>query len=312
MASGGSSKSTTKDITPQDLVEFRGGLEQQIFNLLNSSFGLYDPSLGNMPEAGGSGGTTPGSVFTDSGDTSRSRGTLARRATIAQLLSGGRSADSPTVPGNATPAFSDIAKLFTAGITEGETAQLENVRGLAGITDAETAAFAALSDTLRGKFLNPNDPTLLGYIEAAQRPLREQNASDQNAARALFTRAGGQNIQSSSPYAAAFADLQGSFYNSLKDTAAQILYPAFQSERQNQMAATQLAPQLAASIAERNIRVLESEGLPRLIEQQGINNALQELDSRRQALAQTLAAAAGLARPVTGSNSSSTNVGILS
>jgi hypothetical protein len=309
MASGGSSTSKAKDITPADLVEFRGGTEQLIFNYLQSAFGLTDPSLGDAGQGGA------GSVPAGGGASDRQPdGLRAIFDKYAEAARGGKggSAATPTLPSNSTPAFSDIARLLTSAITPGEIAQLERVRGLAGTTGAEDAAFTNLTETLQGKYLDPNNPILQGYVEAAQRPLLRQNEVDQASARALFTRAGGQNIQSSSPYASAYANLQGSLYNALKDTASQILYPAFQSERQNQLASAQIAPQLAAAIAERNLKVLEAEGLPRLVGQKGIDNALAELDSRRNAISSALAAAAGLARPVTGSSSKSTNVGILS
>ena len=300
MAGGGSSKSKTRDITPQDLVAFRGGLEQIFFDLLGGGFGLSDPSL-NRPAAG----TAP----TAGGGERRTAGGLQFDDVLDAVLGGGGAtrggaADIPVSQGVGGPAFSDVARLLTAGLTGEESAQIDRIRQFGGISETERAAFRSLDETLAGRFLDPNNEVLQGFVEAAQRPIREQNARDQLDQRALFTRAG-QNIQSSSPFAAAFSDLQGSLYNSLKDTAAQILYPAFQSERENQLAAANLAPQLLGQIAQRNLQVLEAEGLPRLVAQQGIQNALSELDSRRSAVASALAAAAGLAQPVTGTSSRS-------
>ena len=247
--SGSSKSSSTRDITPKDIEQFRKGLE-----------GVYNTFL----SSGGAGG-----------------------ADVAALA-----------PDLASP------------VTGTEQGLLDRLLGYAGTSEAESAALSNLTATLRGDFLDPNNPTLQGYVEAAQRPILKQAQQAELSARSTFTRAG-QNIQSSSPYATAYADLQGSLFNALKDSAAQILYPAFQSERENQIAATNLAPQVLASIADRNLKILEAEGLPRLVSQQGITNALTEIDSRRDALAQALASAAGLAAPVTGTRSHAASGGIL-
>lgn len=321
MASGGSQKSKTRDITPEDLEAFRGGLEQIFFDVLGSGFGLSDPSLGGgaaptaagAPSGAGAAGSAAPSVSNSFADFLRNRGLFS--STGLNGYGGGPGGDS-TIPtpqsrGVGSPAFSDVAQLMAAPVTDEERAQIERIRGFAGISSAESAALSGLESTLRGDFLDPNNEVLQGYVAAAQRPIREQNERDVLAQRALFTRSG-QNIQASSPYAAAFSDLQGSLYSSLQDTAAQILYPAFRSERENQLTAAGLAPQILSQIAQRNLQVLEAEGLPRLVAQQGIQNALSELDSRRNAVASALAAAAGLARPVTGERSSGYNVGILS
>jgi hypothetical protein len=163
--------------------------------------------------------------------------------------------------------------------------------GAPGGTGAATDTY--INDVISGKYLNPNtNPFLDAYIQAAQR--QTQQALEQTLGRTLpgqFT-AAGQKIQpgSSSAFDRAAALAYGQGANALADIATNIGYNAYTGERTNQQQAVQLGQQQVQTV----ISNLQAQALPRLIQQYGLDQGLQEFNTRLQTLLQVLGVGAGV------------------
>ena len=196
---------------------------------------------------------------------------------------------------------------FTAPITDREQSFLDLAREQAQPSERAQNAFRVaqdqLSATAQGEFLSPDsNPFLQATIEAAQRPV-VQRFRDETLPRlrSQFTGAGQQvQPESSSPFDRAAALASRGLTQELGDISSQLAGQNFQRERSRQQAAANALPQQALQFEQGQLdqvlRGLESQALPRLIEQRGIDRGLEEFRRRTDALLQALNVAGGLAQ----------------
>lgn len=157
----------------------------------------------------------------------------------------------------------------TAPLHQLELQQLQQIPGQVN------AANPLLQQTLAGNFVNPqSNPFLNQYIRAAQRPTLE--GLTETLDRTLpgrFTQAG-QFVQpqGSSAFDRAAAIATRGAANAVGDIATNIGYNAYNSERQLQQQAIGLNQQQV----QQHIAALQAEALPRLIQQYGMDQGLQQ------------------------------------
>lgn len=209
------------------------------------------------------------------------------------------------------------AQRFAAPITEAERGALARIIGSNLIpSEQEFLTRSLLSRTLGGEFLSPeSNPFLRGAIETAQRPIRERAEEQRLANRALFTRSG-QRIDKSSPFARAQAIQQRGELNALGDVGTRIAFENLARERAIQAQAPIVTAEVLNAELARTTQALQAVALPRLIQQLGIDRALEEFQQRRDAILQAAAIAAGVTQPrlaqrgsrVTGEGSASVSV----
>jgi hypothetical protein len=179
---------------------------------------------------------------------------------------------------------------FVAPITQGEQTGLGAVSGAA--YDPNRAA--TLASTLRGDFLPggaASNPFLSSMVQMAQAPIL-QNLSN------LLTRdlpgrfvQAGQFTQpkGSGAFDRAAALAVGDTAGALGDVATKIYGDAYAQERGLQQQAIQLGQNEVDTLSKN----LQAQGLPRLIEDLGVERGLAEFTSRMQSLMQALQIAAG-------------------
>ena len=190
--------------------------------------------------------------------------------------------------GGGTPSGESI---FTAPITGLESqlvSQLGQGNPLLG------AAQGLLGDTLSGQFLDPqSNPFLLDTIRAAQRSTIE---GFQDVALPRFQRgfaAAGQNVGpgGSSAFDRAAAIATRGLTSTLGDIATNIAGQNFQAERGRQVQAISQVSELSSAEVNNTVQSLQAAALPRLIEQFGINQGVQEFNRRIDILLQALGVA---------------------
>lgn len=151
-----------------------------------------------------------------------------------------------------------------------------------------------LQKTLRGDFLPGqagSNPFLQSAITAAQRPTMDNLT--QVLGQTLpgrFTQ-GGHFVQpqGSSPFDMAAALATRGASQSMADIATNIASGAYTSERANQQQALNINSQDVQS----SIQALQAEALPRLIQQYGIDQGMEQFKTRIAAVLQALQAASG-------------------
>lgn len=176
-----------------------------------------------------------------------------------------------------------------------------------------------MRELLSGRTLDPStNPALQASIEAAQRPLIQQFEDQLGQSRADFTRAG-QMVQgqASSPFEEARGRLQTDLASEMGDVSTQLVSENLQQERDRQLQAAGLGSQAFEQARQGRIsaseraqdreltaaqstpgfertqveginQILEAQALPRLIEQQGREQGLQEFRRQQQTLLQAL------------------------
>lgn len=181
-------------------------------------------------------------------------------------------------------------------------------------TGAGSPTRGLLDSTLAGNFLpgQPGaNPFLDAAIRAAQRPTLE--GLTEVLSRTLpgrFT-AAGQFIQpntgpaggGSSAFDRAAAIATRGASNALADIATNISAGAYESERGRQTQAVQLNQQEVDT----TIKNLQAQALPRLIQENGIDRALQLFSQRTQSLLQLLQTLGGVTAPVVANQQQSTS-----
>lgn len=193
------------------------------------------------------------------------------------LLSGGQSNPIGGIPTYTGP--------FTAAVTPGEQTNLDRLQAM--FAPGPGSRQGLITDTISGKYLDPaSNPFLSDYIKMAQRPTME--ALTETLSRELpgrFT-AGGQFVQpqGSSAFDRAAALASRSAANAIGDIATKISTGAYEAERGRQTQAVQLGQQEVQTV----INNLQAQGLPRLIEQYGIDKGVEEFRNRLNALIQIL------------------------
>jgi hypothetical protein len=240
---------------------------------------------------------------------------------------------------------------FTAGVTGNENQLLQQIMGQATqggpnlgasqdllgqiLSGQQMGTGPAFMGTPGGVAQGEMNPFLQQAIEAAQRPLVE-NFQDivAPALRAQFTQAGQQIAgQGSSPFHMAAARAQSGLANAMGDIGANMAFQDFaqrqalgsqefqqlrglqsqehQQDRSRQLDAVAQSQGVERAQFEQLLAGLEAQALPRLVEQYGIDQGLEEFRRREQQLLAALQMAGGLAAPtpVTDSVSQGTSFG---
>lgn len=228
---------------------------------------------------------------------------------VLKSLFGGSDSKQKSVPVDTTPRelralrgpfVSTLTNLFQTGggpefqgplvadLTPNEAAVLQQ------LMQSGMGRQGLIEDTIAGRFLPGQEganPFLQAAIEAAQRPTLQ--GLEEVLSRTLpgrFTQAG-QFIQpqGSSAFDRAAAIASRGAADALADIATNMSFGAFESERNRQQQAIQLGQQEVDTM----IKNLQAQGLPRLIEDLGIERGLQEFQRRSETLIKALAIAAG-------------------
>ena len=214
---------------------------------------------------------------------------------------------SSLVRGGGTPEWTGP---FVAPITQGEQTALDATAGVANNSNRRQL----INDTLQGKYLpgaSGANPFVHEAIKAAQRPTFE--GLEEVLGRTLpgrFAQAGqltnpnrpGSGGGSSAFDRAAAIATRGAT-QAAADIATNISAGAYQQERQAQ----QQAIQLDQADVDTMTKNLQAQGLPRLIEDLGIERALAEFKSRTDNLIKALAVAAGAPIATVGQQSQQTS-----
>ena len=188
------------------------------------------------------------------------------------------------------------------------TAREESVLGKAVTAGTQNPFLASsnrlLEDTIAGRYVDPgSNPFLTAYIRASQRPLQQAFEESTLGDRATFTNAG-QNLNESSPYARARAIANRGLADAMGDVSTKIGTAVYDRERQIQAAAPTQASDLQTAELARNVQALSAAGLPRLIEEQGIERGLDIYKQRLAALQNILGLSVTATRPVVAQESS--------
>lgn len=198
---------------------------------------------------------------------------------------------------------------FTAGLSPEEGQLLGNAFGASTRSGLTDRARETMGRTIEGDFLSPeSNPFLQETIRAAQRPVIEQFQDvTLPRLRSQFTRAG-QSVQArpgpsgeglSSPFDEAVSRTSRGAMNALSDISTNIASQNFQQERSRQQTAAQNAPAFERAELDRLVQGLQTQALPRLIEQQGIDQGLKEFRRRMNTLLEVLRVGGGLSAPQT-------------
>jgi hypothetical protein len=202
-----------------------------------------------------------------------------------------------------------LNKRLSAGMKPGE----QNALSMLNKQSADPAFGSYLHDVIGGKYLTPDsNPFLEATIQAAQRPTQE--ALDQTLTRDLpgqFTRAGQFKTpgMGSSAFDTASALAYGRGASAMGDIATNIAGNAYGQERQLQQGAVGLNQQQTQNM----VQVLQANALPRLIQQQGIDNGLKLFQQRIQSFLGALGVAtsqSGMSNIGNSSSSSGFNLGL--
>lgn len=190
---------------------------------------------------------------------------------------------------------------LVAPITSGEQGVLQKLQGQVDHPDVADL----LHKTLTGYFLpgqQGSNPFLQAAIEAAQRPTAD--ALNQTLGRTLpgVFAAAGQTINGGGIRSAAHPNTPGSSAfdsaalkaftqggQALGDIASKMSFQGYESERGRQQGAIPLAQQEVSSL----IQNLQAQGLPRMIEQMGIDKGIQVFNDQMNRLLQALQITAG-------------------
>lgn len=200
------------------------------------------------------------------------------------------------------------AQYGTQNFSTPESSNEQALRSLLmGDAMGDTGRQSLLMDTMAGKYTDPNtNPFLNDYIKAAQRTTLE--GLTETLERSLpgrFTQAG-QFVQTggSSAFDRAAAIATRGAANAMGDIATNIGYNAYQGERNLQQGAIQASQQETQT----TIANLTAQGLPRIIQQYGIDKGLEIFQTQLAGILDALKTAAALAQPTIGQESQSTSV----
>lgn len=185
---------------------------------------------------------------------------------------------------------------FTGQLGAGEQSALDQLTGFFGSNVTGDLSQNQLQQTISGQFLSPDsNPFLQQTIDAATRPLLEGfERITLPGLKSDFTRLG-QVIRpdepvgrTSSPFNRAAAIAQGDVLSQVSDIASRISFGNFQQERQNQLQAIRDQGQLRSSEVQNLLSRLQAEALPRLIQEVGLDRALQQFNQFTTQLLQSL------------------------
>jgi len=200
---------------------------------------------------------------------------------------------------------------FVAGMRPGEQGAIDQIQGVA--TDPARQQY--LRDVLGGKYLPGQEganPFFDAAVRAAQRPtlqgLQEtlsRSLPGKFAVAGQFSQGGGAGQPAtggSSAFNRAGAIATQASANMLSDIGTNMGNEQFKNERTNQQQAVALQQQDVDAL----MKNLQAQGLPRMIEDMGIERGLQEFQRRSEGLLKALQIASQVTAPVTGQSSTST------
>ena len=234
---------------------------------------------------------------------------------VVDALFGGKTSKSSSTPIDMTPdeykklrsGFADqLTSITQSGgpeytgplttpITNNEQDVLAQLRSQAG----DRTGY--LNDVIAGKYLpgqQGSNPFLQAAIEAAQRPtLAALNETLSRTLPGRFT-AGGNFVQphGSSAFDRAAAIATTGAAQTMGDIAGKLSYEGYDAERTRQNQAIQLSQGEVDSM----IKNLQAQGLPRLIEQAGVENGMKMFQDRIGNLTELLKILAGITTPTIG------------
>lgn len=194
---------------------------------------------------------------------------------------------------------------FARGISSQEQALVDQIFGNAFGSPETAAADQFRTDTISGRFLEPDEATRAAFFRPIEQAFEQGRREDLG----TFTQAG-HIASTSSPFARERRLGQRDFANALADAEVQLRQPALE----RQFAASQEANAQDAQRASTAVQRLQAVALPRLVEDLGVERGLQVYQQRVAQLMQLFNTGAQLlsATPINTGSSSSLNVGILS
>jgi len=200
---------------------------------------------------------------------------------LKQLLGTGTGGGMTGIPQYGAAEAQAAGQNLAAPMTANEQTSLDQLQQQSVNPNAQNY----INDLLAGKYLPGGEmanPFLNASIEAAQRPTLEN--LEETLSRVLpgrFTQAGQMTQpQGSSAFDRAAAIATRGATQAMADIATQLSFGTQEAERGRQQEAITLNSQQLDS----QIKNLQAQGLPRLIQQLGIDNGLQEFQTRIQAL----------------------------
>lgn len=224
-------------------------------------------------------------------------------STIMKWLGGGT---TPTGGGfGGAGASGDWAEYGQNVLTVPETDNEKAIRSML-MDDLSGTRQQLIEDTQKGNFVDPTkNPFLNDYIKAAQRTTLE--GLTETLDRALpsrFTMAG-QFVepQGSSAFDRAAAIATRGVANAVGDIATNIGFNAYNSERQIQNQSIAAGQQETQT----TIANLTAQGLPRIIQQYGVDKGLELFKTQLAGILDALKTAAGLASPTIAQSSQSSS-----
>ena len=199
---------------------------------------------------------------------------------------------------------------LVADMTPEERATLARLTAFGKSKTGTTGSFAEnelMKIIEESKVFGASNPFVKDMIEAAQRPTREALIEDLT--RTLpgrFTQAG-QFIQpqGSSAFDRAAAVATGRSANALADIATKISYDTGEAQQGRRLDAAKALPGVTSTQVDSLIKTLQAQGLPRLIQQQGIDKGIELFNKRVDDLMRVLAVTAGVTQPALGTDSTS-------
>jgi hypothetical protein len=192
---------------------------------------------------------------------------------------------------------------FIAPILDEELAQLGYLNELDTLGPDDALVDTLLRDVMQGRYLTPgSNPFIRDYVSAAQEQVREAYDAEEMERRALFAKAG-HRLPESSPFAKAQAIAGGEFAEALGDIATEVYFNVYEAERGRQHQAVDQRREIDMQRWARALENLQAQALPRLIEQHGIDAALEEFYRRQQMLMAALGLGGELGQPTLGYNS---------
>jgi hypothetical protein len=195
-----------------------------------------------------------------------------------------------------TPGWGGV---YSAPITSGEQA---GVNRFSDYVLGDQGSFDYLSRMGRGEYVNKN-PWVDEMVRLSGENLMDMYNTGDLERRALFHRAGQQDLSENSPFAQASAELAGNFLRAVSEANVGIRGQAYESD----MGRSLQANQLLAGLMQAN---LEAQSVPRLIADLGVQRGMEEFNARRTFLQNMLTTAAQVSSPTLGQKTDSYNVGI--
>ena len=199
---------------------------------------------------------------------------------------------------------------FTTQLTGAQREGIDQVQALADPNNSRQQ-LQTLQGIAGGNQLDlQNDPVFNANLDVLGRRVLGAFDPQEEANKALFARAG-QQLPSSSAFAQSQSRISESKQQALTDLAAQFGGQQLQSNRDRQLQAGQQLQALEQSRLERAQAALETQDLPRLIEDLGLERAREEFGRRQAAIREQISLAAAVSSPTIGTRSKSSSGGVL-